>query len=80
MECVPTSAASAARFRASPASDESEASGLPPPSVLGGPPTFLGTAAVLGAGGGAEPSTRPGCEKLSVDDSLPQMLPMLVLS
>lgn len=45
--------------------------------MRGGPPTFLGTGAVLGPCGGAEPRTRPGWEKLSSLDSLPQMLPMV---
>jgi hypothetical protein len=58
-----TTAASAAFLRAS------SCCALPPavvadeldPSVLGGPPTFLGTADVLVLlGGGAEESVRPG--------------------
>ena len=74
-----TSAASAALLRASPGStDESPPAGswppLPPPSVRGGPPTFLGTDEVV-LGAGEEPRTRPGGEGFG--SALPQMLPML---
>lgn len=73
-----TSAASAALLRASSAASDVEPSPvetLPPPSFRGGPPTFLGTGAVPEAGGGADPSGRPGWEKGS-DSVLPQQFPM----
>jgi hypothetical protein len=46
------------------------------PSARGGPPTLAGIEEVLLVGGGAEESVRPGCEKGSGEDSLPQRLPI----
>jgi hypothetical protein len=77
--CGPlTSAASAAFLRAS-SSDEVFAFEVPP-SVLGGPPTFLcaGTEEVVFVGG-AEERVRPGWEKGSFEDSLLQRAPILYI-
>jgi hypothetical protein len=74
-----TWAASAAFALASLWSRDDASADELPPSVLGGPPTLAGTGAVLGPGGGAEPSTRPGLSKGSASD-LPQMFPMAVNS
>jgi hypothetical protein len=75
-----TSAASAARLRASSVlflcADEESSLPPPPPNVRGGPPTLAGTEALCGCGG-ADPRTRPGCEKASGSD-LPHMLPILL--
>ena len=72
-----TSAAAAAALRASPPEEDS------PPNVRGGPPTFgfacFGTEAfALLEGAGAEPKTRPGPSKLSLD-CLPQQDPIVKL-
>lgn len=74
-----TSAASAALLRASSWStvEPSPVETLPPPSFLGGPPTFLGTGTVPEAGGGADPRGRPGWLKGSAS-LLPQQFPILV--
>jgi hypothetical protein len=71
-----TIAASAAFLFAS-SSDDVLAFELPP-SVLGGPPTFLcaGTEEVVW-GGGADERVRPGWEKGSEGDSLPQRAPIV---
>lgn len=69
------SAASAAFLRASPGSLP-ESPPPPEPRVRGGPPTFLGTGAVLGPVGGAEPRRRPARASGS-DSVLPQMLPIV---
>jgi len=70
------SAASAAFLPAS-SSDDVFAFELPP-SVLGGPPTFLcaGMGEVVW-GAGAEERVRPGWEKGSFEDSLPQRAPIV---
>lgn len=49
-----------------------------PPNVRAGPPTLRGREDVGLEGGGAAPRVRPGCEKASEDDSLPQRLPMVM--
>lgn len=76
-----TSAAAAARARASSAAVEPDPGVLLPPSVRGGPPTFRGALAAAGTeaevgAGGVLPRGRPGCEKGS--RSLLQRLPIFV--
>ncbi len=81
-----TSAASAALLLASSGDDASACAESDdwPPSVRPGPPTlvavfFFGRGAVLGPGAGAEPTVRPGEEKLSGSEVLPQILPIVSL-
>lgn len=59
-----------------------EGSGDAEPRVRAGPPTtvFLGSVEILGVVlAGAEERVRPGWEKTSGEDSLPQRLPMVVM-
>jgi len=77
VNCGPLTSAASAAFLPASSSDEVFAFELPP-SVLGGPPTFLcARAEEVIFGGGAEETVRPGWEKGSFEDSLPQRAPIV---